>query len=71
MAIVGWITLCLVLAAVTGAWAVLALNGLGRYNIGGVPNAPIKKLALLLGAVGLGYAWYHLWLNAPFTVSVK
>lgn len=71
MAIIGWLTLCVILALGTAAWAGLAFNGLGRYNIGGVPNSPVAKVGILLLGGVVVYAWYSLFLAAPFSIVPK
>lgn len=71
MEIIGWLALAALLCSASSGWAALALNGLGKYNIGGVPNKLPTKLVLLVAGALLGYAWYALLSNSPFTVTLK
>lgn len=71
MAHFGWLVLCLALCGATLGWGLAALNGLGTYNIGGVPNSPANKLLLLAVGGGLAGAWYWLVGSAPFTITLK
>lgn len=70
MAVIGWLALVVLLAGLTLGWALFALNGLGKFNIGGVPNKASQKLLLLILGALVGYAWYWLWISAPFKVTL-
>ena len=71
MAIFGWIVCCILLAFFSFAASVLALNNLGRFNIGGVPNSLGTKIGTLCFIAVLGTLWYFLVINVPFTVSIN
>lgn len=71
MAIIGWLALVALMGSMSCGWLVLAFNGLGKYNIGGVPNRRTTKVLLLTLGAFLAYAWYVLGSNAPFTIALK
>lgn len=67
----GWIVIVILTGIVTLGYILLALNSLGRYTIGGVPNRPIEKfLTIAIGAFGL-FIWYVIFSIAPFTVALR
>lgn len=70
MAIIGFAALCLVMLWLSLFWLIMAWNGLGQYNIGGVPNSTLQKIGILLVGAGVTYLWSLLFASAPFTVTV-
>ena len=70
-AIIGFIASAAVLCYLSLAWVVVAFNGCGTYNIGGVPNSTAQRIFILaLGAL-LGYFWYLLIAAGPISIVVK
>lgn len=69
--IIGFFALMALLCFITLASALTALNCLGKYNIGGVPNSIPTKIATLFLLVVIAFAWYILFKNAPFTLMVN
>lgn len=71
MAIIGFVALVFVLMYATAAYTLVAINNLGKYNIGGVPNSLLAKIGtLILGAILYG-SWVLLLEHAPFTITMK
>ena len=71
MAIFGWIVLVIITIGLSAFYGLVAMNGLGRYNVGGVPNRPKKKI--LIGFLGLILIlwWVQVVYWAPFSVVMK
>lgn len=69
--ILGFLVLCVILGYVSVAYFLLFLNGMGRYNIGGVPNSAMKKVALLIAGIVLCFLWVKLFQYSPFSISLK
>jgi hypothetical protein len=69
MAVFGWLCLLAGLVMLSAGYYLAALNNLGTYNIGGVPNTTAKKVATIFGAVFLVALWVLLIESAPFTVT--
>lgn len=68
LAVIGWFAIVILVGIISTGYILLALNTLGRYNIGGVPNKPIEKLLIILiGAFGM-FIWYLIFSIAPFTI---
>ena len=70
MAIIGFIVCGILLIYFSLAWAAVAFNTLGKYNIGGVPNTYKDKIFTLVLLCVLAFGWIALFENAPFTVTV-
>ncbi len=66
----GWIVLAIVLGKCSLGYCLVMLNGLGQYNIGGVPNSFKSKVLILIGLCVVLYLWYQLFLHAPFSFSM-
>ncbi len=68
--VIGWLALAFVLGSATLAWLLTAFNGLGTWNIGGVPNTASTRVTILCVGAAIGYLWYELFANSPFTITV-
>jgi hypothetical protein len=64
--ILGWIIAAIILLKLTFLCTILMIDGLRKYNIGGVYNKISKKLLLIASAVLLGCIWYQMWQYFPF-----
>ena len=64
----GWGVLTFLVAKISIGAFLVALNNLGEYNIGGVPNSTSTKLKtwVLIALVIVG--WYFVFTNIPFNV---
>lgn len=71
MEIFGWICMVLILGHVTLIYGIVALNGLGKYNIGGVPNKWYAKIIIVGLGFCVGFLWKELFSVAPFTVTIS
>jgi len=71
LAIIGWLAIVAGWLWVSAFWAFCAWDGLGRYNIGGVPNSGARKFRIVLGAVVLAEAWWFIASIAPFHFTVS
>ena len=71
MAIFGWICLMVISLWPTFFMVVVSWDGLGTYNIGGVPNPLSTKLLIVVGWILLVGWWYFVVSLAPFTIMVK
>lgn len=71
MAIIGWLALAALLASVSLSWFMLAVNGLGKYNIGGVENSWKGRVFILSLAAAIVYGWVELVAAAPFAIIVN
>lgn len=69
--IIGWIALfCgMIFLSIGGFFA--ALNNLGQYNIGGVPNSGLKQTLTWIGLAVILFLWYSLFKIAPFSIVVN
>lgn len=70
MAIIGWICMLTLIGYTTLLYIVVALNGLGKYNIGGVPNSLMTKLIIIMAGIGIIMGWIAVIELAPFTVTL-
>lgn len=71
MELFGWIVLLLVVGYVTLIYAFVAINGFGKYNIGGVDNPLWGKFLIILFLIPMYHLWNMLIEAAPFTVIFK
>lgn len=71
MAIIGWICMLTLIGYTTLLYIVVALNGLGKYNIGGVPNSLMTKLIIIMAGIGIIMGWIAVIELAPFTVTIS
>lgn len=71
MAILGWMVCVVVMLYVSAAYVLVFLNGMGKYNIGGVPNKAMNKVGIVIGGFVIGFLWMQVYLSAPFSVIVK
>jgi hypothetical protein len=70
MVILGYFVLVFFSIMLTFAWMVQAFDGLGAYNIGGVPNSLTKKFVILCFFALLVLLWIFVYEVKPFTVFV-
>lgn len=66
--LIGWFALVILMFYISAAWSAVALNCLGEYNIGGVPNKIGGKILVFIGLFAIGFCWYQLALAAPFKI---
>lgn len=71
MAIIGFIVCTLFLLQMSAVAFLCFLDGIGRYNIGGVPNSWKTKVIVTLFVLLVGFGWYMLFSHAPFEVTFK
>ena len=71
MAIIGWLFCVAVMTLVSISTCVVAFNNLGMYNIGGVRNTGTDRFFTILFIVIVTFLWCVLFINAPFTLSMK
>jgi hypothetical protein len=69
--VVGFAVMMLAMLYVTIVYAVVALNTLGEYNIGGVPNTLRAKIGVLVIGLVIGALWWKLIHNLPFTIHMS
>jgi hypothetical protein len=69
--VVGFAVMMLVMLYVSVVYAVVALNTLGKYNIGGVPNTLRAKIGILVVGGVVGMLWWKLIHNLPFTIHIS
>jgi hypothetical protein len=69
--IVGFAVMMLVMLAISLIYATVALNTLGEYNIGGVPNTLRAKIGVLVIGFVIGTLWWKLIHNLPFTITIS
>lgn len=70
MALIGWLVLVVIGICCSVFWFLCAFNCLGQYNIGGVPNKQKAKVLVMVALIALGYGWYWVAQQAPFTISM-
>lgn len=68
-AIIGFLAAIVVMLYVSGVYLLIAANGLGTYNIGGVPNSAATRVGVVVVGLAVGWLWYQLFHHAPFTVT--
>jgi hypothetical protein len=71
MALFGWICLVLMMLAITTSWFIMWLNHGGQQTIGGAANSVMDRITINLIGVGVFFAWYLVFTEVPFTVSMK
>lgn len=71
MAFFGWLCMMTALGWVSLIYLVAFLNGMGKYNIGGVPNLISVKICIVLVGLFLVWVWSLLISIAPFTVTMS
>jgi hypothetical protein len=69
--VIGWLIVAVILGKLSLAYLLVMFNGLGQYNIGGVPNSTKKKLVIVAGMFLFFYLWYTLFQHSPFSVSIS
>ena len=69
LAIIGWLTMVIVLLNISAGVSVLLFNNMGRYNIGGVPNSVATKVLTFIAAMIVAALWIFLFKVAPFSIS--
>ena len=71
MAILGFIFIVLLSVYGTLGYLLLCANGLGQYNIGGVPNKLRNKILILAGLFLIGaWWWLVVFPSAPFSITL-
>ena len=70
LTLIGWLTLVLITCFCTLGYIIFAFNGIGKYNIGGVPNHWSKKIKIVLFGIGFYFIWDFIFFIAPFKVSL-
>ena len=68
--ILGWIFCLVVCCYLTLVGWLAAVNNLGQYNIGGVPNTFTTKFFTLVYYAFVVGCWYALFHYAPFSISI-
>lgn len=69
--VIGWFALAFLLGSATLSWFVIAFNHMGKWTIGGAENSfGTRAVSLCFGAF-LGYLWYELFINSPFTITIE
>ena len=71
MAIFGWVMLCVIVLCVTAGLVLLALNHIGTWTIGGVPNSLGTRMLSFAVLIVVGYIWNVVISMAPFTVTLN
>lgn len=69
LALIGYAACLLGLLSITASWFVMAVIGLGRYNIGGVENPRSTKVAIIVSGIVLFFAWR--WLLSFIVINVS
>ncbi len=65
MAVFGWWFMLAWLVMLSAGFYLVALNNLGTYNIGGVPNTMAKRVATIVGGAFVAVLWVLLIHTAP------
>jgi hypothetical protein len=71
MAVFGWVCLVIMMLVVTASWFIMWLNHRGRYTIGGAENSVMVRMITNFISMGIFFAWYLVFAEVPFTVSMK
>ncbi len=71
MEIVGFICIAVILIVIGLGLFICSWDGLGEYNIGGVPNSWVKRAAIIAVIVGYFKLWVMLLANSPLTVVIN
>jgi len=71
MSIIGFIACFVLLIYFSLAWALVAFNTLGKYNIGGVPNTYKDRFLTLFILCVVVVLWIFLFDSSPFSVALK
>lgn len=66
--LIGMTTGFIGLLAITGLWILLAINMLGDYNIGGVPNKWYHRILVIIAFILLIILWKEFFMNIPYTI---
>jgi hypothetical protein len=69
--ILGWLFCLAICLYLVVAGYLAAVNNLGQYNIGGVPNTFATKFWTLIFYVFVVYCWYLLFHYAPFSINFE
>ena len=69
LALIGWLAIVVVFIWWLCAFGIILFDNCGKYNIGGVPNSPVKRVfVFLLCFVNIAVA-IQIGILAPFTVT--
>jgi len=71
MVIIGWLFCVAVMILVSISTCLVAFDNLGMYNIGGVRNTGADRFFAIFFICCLTFVWCMLFINAPFTLSMK
>ncbi len=71
MAIFGWLVCLGIVLWLTVIAGIVALNTLGKYNIGGTTNTILDKFKTWLLISFVGGSWFLLVMNSPFTIVIN
>ncbi len=69
--IFGFLVIVMILIMISVSGFIIGLNYLGQYGIGGIPNTWANKLGVLITWCIIIFAWYLLYINAPFSIIFK
>lgn len=68
-AILGFLAAVVVMLGVTAVYILTFADSMGAYNIGGVPNSARVRVGVAVVGLVIGWLWYQLFHQAPFTVT--
>ena len=71
MEILGFLFCVLVMCYISLFSLAVLFNCGGQYNIGGVHNSRLSRFASYTFVACVGYLWYLLFVNAPFTITIN
>lgn len=71
MAILGFAFCSMFMLYISIVVLIVFMNGIGQYNIGGVPNSIAKKIGVTFLVSLVGFGWHELVAYAPFEVILK
>ena len=69
-AVFGFLVCVAVVLAMTATWVVVAMNTLGKWNIGGVPNTWKDRTVTIAFLAFIVWEWYVLFSVSPFTITI-
>jgi putative copper export protein len=71
MALMGFAFCSMFMLYISIVVMVVFFNGIGQYNIGGVPNSIGTKIGVTFLVSLVGFGWHELIAYAPFEVVLK
>ena len=69
--VLGWFIGLVICCYLTVVCWLMAVNNLGTYNIGGVPNSFSTKFFTLAFYCFVGFLWYSLFKYGPFSIDIN